>query len=304
MSAPALVKLPRYEVDGPADAPVIVALGGISAHHHVRATTDDASQGWWESAPGKGCPLPTSGFRVVGVGFGDAGAAPDGHPRGIVTTHDQADSVATVLDEIGVDKVHALIGASYGGMVALAFADRYPERLERLIVIGAAHKPHPLTMAIKIIQRRVVELGLETGRAYDAMVLARGLAMTTFRSARDFAQRFDVAPVSETQNDATFPVESYLRHQGEKFAARFSPARFLALSLSGDLHNVDPARITTPTTLVAAEGDINVPRELVEELARGISAPCRIVDLPSDSGHDAFLTEPEALGRILEEALR
>jgi homoserine O-acetyltransferase len=303
MSAPATVKLPRYEVEGPADAPVVVALGGISAHHHIRATKADPSQGWWESAPGQGCPLPKNGYRFVGATFLDAGRGEDGRPKGIVTTHDQADAIAGVLDEIGVQRVHALIGASYGGMVALAFAERYPQRLERLIVIAAAHQTHPMTMSLKILQRRIVELGLETGRAQDALVLARALAMTTFRTAKEFAQRFAIEPVSQTRNDATFPVESYLRHHGERFAARFTPARFLALSLSGDLHNVDPSRITARTTLVAADGDANVPRELVDELASKISGLCRIAELHSISGHDAFLTEPQALGRILEEAL-
>jgi homoserine O-acetyltransferase len=201
--------------------------------------------------------------------------------------------IAAALDDAGIDRAHAVIGASYGGMVALAFAERYPDKLERLIVIGAAHRPHPLTTAHRVIQRRIVELGLETGRGRDALVLARELAMTTYRSAREFAQRFS------SPDD----VESYLKHHGEKFAARFTPERFLALSLSGDLHAVDPSRIHTPTVLIAAEGDTNVPREQTEELARLLGGPSRIVDLPSIHGHDAFLTEPDALGRILESSL-
>jgi homoserine O-acetyltransferase len=285
--------LPPYELEGPTDAPVIVALGGISASHHVRASKADPSPGWWESAPGQGCPLPTSGFRLLGMGFLDAGSRDDGRPDGIVTTHDQADALAAVLDTIGVHRVYALVGASYGGMVALAFAERYPERIERLIVICAAHRQHAMTMGIKALQRRIIELGLDTDRAHDGVVIARALAMTTFRNPKEFDKRF------KTYEE----VEKYLLHHGERFAARFTPARFLALSLSGCLHHVDPAGITTPTTLVAAEGDWNVPREVVEELARGIPAPCRIVDLPSESGHDAFLTEPETLGAILREAL-
>ncbi|MGH7678815.1 MAG: alpha/beta fold hydrolase [Gemmatimonadaceae bacterium] len=285
--------LPPFELEGPADAPVIVALGGISSSHHVRASEIDPSQGWWESATGQGCPLPRSGFRVLGMGFVDAGAREDGRPDGIVATHDQADALAAVLDVQGISRVHAVIGASYGGMVALAFAERYPERLERLIVIGAAHRTHAMTMGIKALQRRIIELGLETGRERDGVILARALAMTTFRSAKEFDKRF-------TRSQS---VEAYLLYHGQTFAKRFTPARFLALSLSGCLHRVDPAKITTPTTLVAAEGDTNVPREVVEELARSVAGPCRVADLPSENGHDAFLTEPEALGRILREAL-
>jgi homoserine O-acetyltransferase len=252
---------------------------------------------------GRGRALDTSRYQLVGVDFLDGGRADDGRPERIVTTHDQADALAAVLDSLDIDRVHAIVGASYGGMVALAFAERYPDRLERLIVIGAAHEAHPMSTAIRSIQRRVVELGLETGRARDALSLARSLAMTTYRSAREFAERFDSAPASSTDRSAEFPVESYLKHHGERFASTWRPERFLALSLSGDLHRVTPSAIQAPTTLVAAEGDSIVPREQIVELARGVAGPCRLVDLPSDNGHDAFLTEPATLGAILEDAL-
>ena len=52
-----------------------------------------------------------------------------------------------------------------------------------------------------------------------------------------------------------------------------------------------------------AQIDAGVPREQIVELSRGVSGPCRLVDLPSDNGHDAFLTEPAALTAILEDAL-
>jgi homoserine O-acetyltransferase len=187
-------------------------------------------------------------------------------------------------------------------MVALAFAERYPALVERLVVIGAAHRTDVLTTAWRVIQRRTVELGLTTGHAHEALVLARELAMTTYRSRRELAERFDAAP-RITRGDVQFPVEEYLHHHGEKFARRFTASRFLALSLSSDLHRVDPARIATPTTLVAEEGDLVVPRVHVEELAALLGGPCDLVDLPSVHGHDAFLTEPERLGAILEHAL-
>jgi homoserine O-acetyltransferase/O-succinyltransferase len=268
------LELPPHEVIGATDSPVVIALGGISADRHVRS--------WWSDVTGAGRALDTDRYRLVGVDFLDAG-----------TTHDQADAVAAVLDELEVSRAHGFVGASYGGMVALAFAEKYPERLERLIVFGAAHRPHAMTTALRVIQRRIVELGWETGRARDALVLARALAVTTYRSPQEFAQRF------ATPED----VEQYLVHQGEKFAERFSPARFLALSLSADLHRVDPSRITARTTLVAAEGDMNVPREQLEELSRLLGGPSRLVDLPSSKGHDAFLTEPHTVSRILTEAL-
>lgn len=293
--AASALDLPRYEVIGPppSDAPVVFVLGGISANRHICSSEADPSPGWWEKIAGPDRALNTTRYALVSFDFLDGGEQPDGRPERDVSMGDQADALAAVIDHLGVPRVHALVGASYGGMVGLAFAERYPDRLERLVVIGAAHRTHPMTMALKALQRRIVELGLDTGRARDAMVIARALAVTTFRSEREFGRRFR----SYTE------AESYLLRHGEKFADRFSPARFLALSLSGDVHNVDPSRITTRTTLVAAEGDRNVPRELVNELARLIGGPCEVVELPSAIGHDAFLTETEAMGRILRDAL-
>jgi homoserine O-acetyltransferase len=301
-SAEAL-EIPSLEITGRAGAPVIVALGGISANRHVCSGGDDPTPGWWETVAGSGRAIDTRRYRVAGFDFLDGGRGADGRPARNVSTRDQAEALAASLDAAGVERVHAVIGASYGGMVALAFAERFPDRLERLVVIGAAHRTHPMVTALRVIQRRIVEFGLETGRTHEALSLARSLAMTTFRTAREFAGRFASAPEQVLQSGAVFPVESYLRYHGERFAARWTPERFLALSLSADLHQVDPQAIRAVTTLVAADGDAIVPAEQTGELARLIGRRCRIARLRSDNGHDAFLTEPEGLGVILESAL-
>jgi len=296
-------RAPHYEVVGPPGAPVVVVLGGISATRHVAATDHDPSPGWWDEIVGRGRAIDTGEFRVLGVDFLDGGWRSDGRPQRIVTTHDQATNVARVLDGLGVDRIHSFVGASYGGMVALAFAERYPDRIDRLVAISAPHEPHPMSTALRALQRRIVELGLDTGRGGDALAIARGLAITTYRSAREFGARFDPAPIEVSDNDATFPVEGYLRHHGERFAARWSAERFLALSLSGDLHRVDPAAITTRAAIVAAEGDAIVPGEQLETLAAKLAGPTRLIHLPTTRGHDAFLTEPTAVGNIVRAAL-
>ncbi len=303
MPAIASAQLPPFEITGPPCAPVVVALGGISATRHVTASQDDPARGWWDDVAGPGRAIDTTQYRLLGFDFLDGGVADDGGPARTVTTHDQADALAQLLDALDVDVVHALIGASYGGMVALAFAERYPERLQRLVAISAPHQPHPMTTAVRSVQRGIVRLGLETGRAREALSLARALAMTTYRTSREFGERFAAAPLDVACGTAHFPVERYLRHHGDRFAATWSPARLLALSLSADLHRVDPSRITTPTLVVAAEGDTIVPREQLVALAAAIDAPTRLVDVATTTGHDAFLTEPAQIGSLLEAAL-
>jgi homoserine O-acetyltransferase len=297
------ITLPQFELFGRIDAPVVVVLGGISASRHVAANDDNPAPGWWESSVGSRKAIDPARVRVLGVDFLDGGCGSDGQPERVVTTHDQADAIAQILNEIGVARVHGIVGASYGGMVGLAFAEAYPERLERLVVVSAPHQPHPMSTALRSLQRRIVQLGIDTGEASESLALARGLAMTTYRSAREFAERFECAPVELSSNDAIFPVERYLRHHGERFAATWTPERFLALSLSSDLHNVDPSRIHTPTTVIAAEGDTIVPRAQLVALVAQLAGPVRFAELSSINGHDAFLTEPEQLAPILESAL-
>ena len=273
-----------FEVVGPPHAPVVLALGGITATCRVTE--------WWGDVAGDGRPLDTTRFRVLGIDYLDGGALPSGRPAARVSTYDQADALLGVLDELEIDCIHTLVGASYGGMVALAFAERHPARVEQLVVVSAPARAHPMSTALRSIQRAIVELGLDTGRALEAMSLARQLAITTYRSAAEFGERFGDSGAL-----------SYLRHHGDKFARSFTPERFLALSLSADEHAVDPARITTPALLVSAEGDTIVPREQLFDLAARLAGPSTLRHTLTATGHDAFLAEPHVVGGLLRNAL-
>jgi homoserine O-acetyltransferase len=287
--------LDKCLLTGPAGAPVVVVLGGISAGRDVCA--------WWPAVVGEGRPVDTREFRVLGADFLDGGERADGRPERAVTTQDQADRIAAALDALGIERVHAFIGASYGGMVALAFAERHAHRADQLVVVSAPAEPHPMSTALRSLQRRIVELGIETGRARDALAIARGLAMTTYRSAEEFGTRFAPSGTRLPAGCEELSVERYLRHHGEKFAAWMTPARFLALSLSVDLHRVNPARCTTPALFVAARGDTIVPLEQMQSLHDHWAGPSRMAETHTHSGHDAFLAEPQHVGALIHESL-
>jgi homoserine O-acetyltransferase len=284
--------LPRYTLVGKTDAPIVVVLGGISATRHV-VFGENGEAGWWSKVAGEGQAIDLTRWRVLGLDYMDGGRDATGRPRRQVSTHDQAQWLARVLSAIGAGRAHSIVGSSYGGMVALAFAERFPQLVERLVVISAPHESHPMSTALRTLQRRTVELGLETGRVTDAMSIARGIAMTTYRTAGEFAERFN----------SHFAVDAYLRDRGARFADRMRPERFLALSLSTDLHKVDPSRITTPTTIVAAEGDTIVPRGQLDALASRLGGARHLIDLPTRVGHDAFLVETAAVSSIINAAL-
>jgi homoserine O-acetyltransferase/O-succinyltransferase len=293
-----------FEVHGPAHAPAIAVLGGISAGRHLLPTATDPAPGWWPGVVCAGGALDPNRHRLIGIDF-LPGAETDGpgSPRATlpVDTRDQAGALARVLDALGVSDI-TLVGASYGGMVALAFAALEPSRTRRVVTICAAHRAHPMATALRSLQRRVVRFAEDVRRPTAGVALARALAMTTYRSAEEFEQRFARRAVLH-EGRARFPVESYLDARGSDFARRFEAERFLRLSESIDLHEVEPSHVLAPATFVSFDTDSLVPPWLVEEATRGSGGPARHVAVRSRFGHDAFLKEPEAVSAVVADAI-
>lgn len=282
-----------HRIVGPEGAPLVIALGGISAGRNVTALPD-GTPGWWDDFVGPKHPVDTTRYRVLGVDWLDAPSP--------VTTEHQADAIAALLDHLGTPHLHAFIGSSYGGMVGLSFAARHPSRVARLVCISGAHESHPMATALRALQREAVQLGLATGEPGRGLALARGIAMTTYRTVEEFAERFSNEAQPSDQG-RRFPVQEYLDAQARRFIARFTPERFLSLSLSLDLHRVDPARISVPTTLVAVAEDTLVPLWQMEALRAAIAGPVTLDVIHSRYGHDAFLKEVGPIGLILRRAL-
>ncbi|MGB0907661.1 MAG: homoserine O-succinyltransferase MetX [Maricaulaceae bacterium] len=282
-------------VYGPEGAPVIVIMGGISASRFV-ADGGRHNRGWWSTLVHKGGPIDLNKYQVIGYDF-----APDpqtDNRPGTITTTDQARRLNAMLDSQGITRVAAMIGSSYGGMTALQFARYFPEALGRLCVIGAAHKPYPIGVAWRGIQRRIVRLGLEAGLPKEGLKLARELAMTTYRTPVEFADRFTLDETA--QNPSVFDICDYLGSRGDAFAELMDAERFLALSESIDLHRVEPEDISTPTLLMGAISDQLAPLGDMQELRDRLGGPSELYTFTSLFGHDAFLKEYDAMAPRLE----
>lgn len=288
----------RWESIGPVDAPVILVQGGISANRHVCASTQFPESGWWQAQAGDGGPLDTRRYRLLAIDWLGA----DGALDLCIDPADQADAIASVLDKLNIHCAAAFVGASYGAMVGLQFAARHPSRLRRLIAISGAHRTHAQTTALRVIQRRIVKLGLAHSAGAEALALARALAVIGYRSPSEFQQRFDAAPTI-TDNAPRFSVEDYFDAVGSKFVARFSTTAYLRLSESIDFQRVQPESITVATDVVAIDQDQIVPLADLEELSRRLAGPRALHRISSLYGHDAFLKEVDAIAAILHRVL-
>ena len=294
-----------YRMAGARGAPVVAALGGISAGREVFALQPGAT-GWWQDAVGPGRALDTDRFRVLGMDFLGGSHRTSGPVDGAsfpaISAFDQARVMVALMDHLRIDCLHASLGASYGGMVTLALAQAHPRRIRHAVVLSAAHRTHPMSTAWRSVQRAIVRYALGHGEGARGLTLARALAMATYRSAREFEERFP-GPAEAGPDGFRFPVEAYLMARGASYAAHYRPEAFVCLSESIDLHRVEPGEIRVPTTLLAVQEDQLVPLADMRELRDRHGGNCSLVEISSLYGHDAFLKETEVLRDLIARAL-
>ena len=290
-----------YRLEGPRGAPVVAVLGGISAHRQL-----SGADGWWSGTVGPGLGVDTLRFRALGIDYlGGAGGSttPEvGASFPPVSSNDQAAVLHRVVEHLGIGSLRGIVGASYGGMVALAFAARHPAAVNRIVIVSAADRAQVLSTAWRSVQRQIVREAIARGDGPSGLKLARALAMATYRSQTEFDRRFG-GPAERDAERFRFPVEGYLFARGDDYVQKYRAESFLTLSESIDLHDVDPAQVRTPTTLIAVHEDQLVPFKDMQSLAARLAGPSRLVEIHSIFGHDAFLKEAAVLNPVINAAL-
>ena len=288
----------RYETVGNAALPAVFVCGGISANRHAVSSEAFAEAGWWESQAGVNRALDPSRHRLISFDW----LGSDGSLDAVIDPIDQADAIAAVLDALHIERLAAFVGCSYGAMVGLQFALRYSERLDHLVAISGAHRAHPFSSAWRALQRRAVALGALQCDESHGLALARQLAILSYRTPEEFADRFAAAQVVDGR--VRVAAEDYLDHCGAQYTARTPPVAFQRLSESIDLHAVEPAHIKTPVTVVAVQEDRLVPVEDSLDLAQRLGGATHVKILRSLYGHDACLKEETAIAAVLTQALQ
>ncbi len=292
-----------FRLMGNAQGPVIAVLGGISAH---RIVTGAQGEGWWPEMVGPGLGVDTREYRVLGIdylgGWGKSSTPASGGRFPPISSYDQANALSLIVRHLGLGSLHAIVGASYGGMVALCFAERYPDQVQHIVVLSAADKAQVLSTAWRSVQRQIVREAIARGDGAAGLKLARALAMATYRSNVEFSIRFGGAP-TRAADRFRFPIEDYLFARGDDYVQKYRAESFLALSESIDLHQMDATQVHTPATLIAVREDQLVPFSDMQALSARLNGPRQLIEINSIFGHDAFLKEGAALTPIIKHAL-
>ncbi len=275
-----------YETYGTLNAArsnAVLVCHALNASHHVAGTYLDEPKttGWWDNLIGPGRPLDTDRFFVIGVNnpgscFGSTGPThtnpatqqPWGADFPVVTVEDWVDAQTRLCDALGIAQLAAVIGGSLGGMQALSWSMRYPQRLRHCIAIATAPNLSAQNIAFNEVARRAIVTDPDFhGGHYLAhgtlprrgLRVARMIGHITYLSDDTMDAKFGrnlraavsavtggaaPSPAADvpryTTQDIEFEIESYLRHQGDKFSEYFDANSYLLITRVLDYF--DPAR--------------------------------------------------------------
>ena len=325
----------------------ILLFTGLSPSAHAASSPADPSPGWWEKMVGPGKAIDTDHYYVICVNslgscFGSSGPASIDPSTGLayrlqfpdLSVEDIARGGYETVRSLGIRRLSAVIGASLGGMVVLAFAAQFAGFAQRVVSISGSAAASPFAIALRSTQRDAIltdpdwQDGQYSGdiRPITGMRLARKLGTLTYRSAAEWKHRFGRRPASDRHYEvlspgrahfpAEFAVQDYLNAQADKFVSVFDPNCYLYLSRAIDRFDLSAHGGTTLSALkragaeraliIGVESDIlfsiNEQRSLAEAF-QAAGTETEFVPLASLEGHDAFLVDIEpfaaAIGKFL-----
>ncbi len=315
----------------------ILICHALSGDAHVAGyhTADpNEKPGWWDDAVGPGKMFDTNRFcvicsNVIGGCQGSTGPsslAPDGRRYGLrfpfVTVQDMVAAQRHLLDYLGIERLFAVGGGSMGGMQALQWAIDYPERVGACLFIASTPRSSAQNIAFNEIGRQAIyaDPNWNGGDYYDGPRPERGLAVArmvghvTYMSETSLEQKFGRRAQHgrlKYNFDVDFAVESYLKHQGQKFVERFDANSYLYITKALDYYDAADgygslaaavARTRSPFLVVSISSDWLYTEAQARELVHALEAQKREVEhhhVEASFGHDSFLVEVETMTHIV-----
>ncbi|MBX7541695.1 homoserine O-acetyltransferase MetX [Qipengyuania sphaerica] len=293
--------------------------------------------GWWERMVGPGKPIDTGRFHVICANVigscmgssGPASEASDGKPYAmrfpVITIRDMTRALVGLLDEIGIDTLHAVVGGSMGGMQALSLAANWPSRAARVLVIASTSRHSAQNIAFHELGRQAVmadprwnQGDYYGGEAPDnGLAVARMAAHITYLSEEALTEKFgrnlQDREAKSFGFDADFQVESYLRYQGSGFTQRFDANSYLYITRAMDYFDLAEehggkladafAGTAARFCLVSFDSDWLYPTSESRHVVRALNAAgaaVSFVELSAPHGHDSFLLDVPALDRVVK----
>ncbi|MDQ3259434.1 MAG: homoserine O-acetyltransferase [Pseudomonadota bacterium] len=309
----------------------VLVCHALNASHHVAGYHADNPDnvGWWDNMIGPEKPLDTNRFFVIGVNnlggcFGSTGPssidARTGKPYGanfpVLTVEDWVTAQIRLADQLGIEKFAAVMGGSLGAMQALQWSISYPDRIGHAIIVAAAPKLSAQNIAFNEVARRAIttDPDFHGGNYYDHHVkpkrglrLARMIGHITYLSDDAMMEKFGRALQSGNIGyhfDVDFEVESYLRHQGDKFAEYFDANTYLLITRALDYF--DPAhdysgnltkalaKASAQFLVVSFTSDWRFSPQRSREIVKALldnHLRVSYAEIDAPHGHDAFLLD-------------
>jgi homoserine O-acetyltransferase len=332
------------------DNNAIYICHALTGDAHVAGIKPGESEpsGWWEGMIGPGRAIDTNRYHVICANVlggcsgttGPMSINPDtGKPYGSTfprySFDDAIDVFRLLLKQMGVKKLAALIGGSYGGIQAVNWATRFPDDMDKLILVATSPSLNTQALAFDVMGKNAItENPFWKGGDYylegdgkgpkNGLASARQLAHISYLSREHLQGKFDRrlqesfvnAPAEErAERDRLFKtyfqIESYLDYQAKKFVNRFDANSYL--HIVGSMDEADPvkaygsldaafARVKAKCLVVSYGGDVLFTEWQSLDMVTSLMKAGKDVSychLDYGIGHDAFLTHIDELSKLV-----
>jgi len=341
-----------YEAYGeltPSRDNAIFVCHALTGDAHVAGyhTDPKVDAGWWDQMIGPGKGIDTRYYYVICANIlggckgttGPQSVNPEtGKPYGAsfpeMTVGDVVEAHCLLLKQLGIERLAATIGGSFGGMQVLEWAIRHPGMAARSICIASAPHLSAQALAFDTVARNIITADPEwcDGDYYDngvgpvkGLAQARQIGHITYLSQGIMSERFgrerqdgaggddvdDMSPEAPLE----FQVSSYLTYQGHKFTQRFDTNSYLHIMRAMDEFDLAEKRgsleaafadIDSKMLIVALSTDWLFPPGQSKTVANALLRAGKAVSycmLRAPHGHDAFLIDVDHLSDVMRAFL-
>jgi homoserine O-acetyltransferase len=331
------IAVQRWGELSPARDNVVVVLHALTGDSYITgpAGPGHPTPGWWDGVAGPGAPIDTDRWCAVATNVlggcrgstGPSSLARDGKPWGsrfpLISVRDQVEADVAALAALGITKVAAVVGGSMGGARALEWIVSHPDRVGAGLVLAVGARATADQVGTQANQIAAIKTDPNwqggdyygTGRSPDTgLQIARRFAHLTYRGEVELDTRFanDAQGDEDPATGGRYAVQSYLEHQGSKLVARFDAGTYVVLTEALSSHDVGRGRggiaaalrgCPVPVVVGGITSDRLYPLRLQEELADLLPGCSELQVVDSIYGHDAFLVESEAVGKLVRQTI-